>query len=242
MTGAQPRPQGRRRAAPGSWPGEWRVASALAGAVALAGLACAHPQGGPAEALADFGAAVDRQDYTSAYALMTAEYRHRVSLADFRRELEVGGPDVTKVARRLRDDAARTPFQIEIEVDLGQKLTLVLEAGQWRVAAQPFDLSSQETPRAALRSFVRAVELGRYDALMRLIPNRYRVAASVDKLREYWEGGERRADNQKLLKALRAHAGAPIIETGDEARMPYDDTAEVRFLREDGVWKIEDVD
>ncbi|HET6149933.1 MAG TPA: hypothetical protein VFH68_20500 [Polyangia bacterium] len=236
MTGARPRPGGRSVAASRSWLGPLLAAGAV-----LAGAACAHPQRGPAEALADFGGAVDRKDYPAAYALMTAEYRRRVPLADFRRELEAGGPDVATVARRLRDQAASTPFEIEVEIDLGQKLTMVLEAGQWRVAAQPFDLSSQETPRAALRSFVRSVELRRYDALLRLIPNRYRIGVSVDQLRDYWEG-ERRAENQKLLQALRAHMNAPIVETGDEARMPYDETAEVRFLREDGVWKIEDVD
>ena len=236
MTGARPRPGGRPVAASRSWLG-----ALLAGSAALAGAACAHPQGGPAEALADFGGAVDRKDYPAAYALMTADYRRRVPLADFRRELEAGGPDVATVARRLRDQAARTPFEIEVEIDLGQKLTMVLEAGQWRVATQPFDLASQETPRAALRSFVRAVELRRYDALLRLIPNRYRVGVSIDKLRDYWEG-EHRADNQKVLQALRAHINAPIVETGDEARMPYDEATEVRFLREDGVWKIEDVD
>jgi len=215
------------------------AAPLLGGALLL--VSCAHAPRGPAEALADFGGAVDRKDYVTAYGLMTADYRRRVPLADFQRELDGGGPDVATVARRLRDEAARTPFQIEVEVDLGQKLTLVLEGGQWRVAAQPFDLPSQETPRAALRSFVRAVELRRYDALLRLIPNRYRAGMSIDKLRDYWEG-ERRADNQKLVKALRDHIAAPIIETGDEARMPYDDSAEVRFLREDGVWKVEDVD
>jgi len=216
------------------------VALAILGVGALAA-SCAHAPRGPAEALADFGGAIDRKDYAAAYALMTADYRRRVTLDDFKRELEGGGPDVANVARRLRDQAPRPPFQIDVEVDLGQKLTLVLEAGQWRVAAQPFDLSSQETPRAALRSFVRAVELRRYDALLRLVPNRYRAGLGIDKLRDYWEG-ERRAENQKLVKALRAHIDAPIVETGDEARMPYGETTEVRFLREDGVWKVEDVD
>jgi hypothetical protein len=236
MIGARPGPGDRPRPPP-----RWRLGGLLAGGLAWMGSACAHPQRGPAEALADFGGAVDRQDYAGAYALMSADYRRRVPLADFRRELQAGGPEVAAVARRLRDEAARTPFQIDVEVDLGQKLTLVLEAGQWRVAAQPFDLASQETPRAALRSFLRAVELRRYDALLRLIPNRYRLGVSVDKLRDYWEG-ERRAENQKLLKALRDHVNAAIVETGDEARMPYAETAEIRFLREDGVWKIEDVD
>ena len=236
MTGVRPGPGGRAGPSP-----RRRLGGLLAGGAALVGAACAHPQRGPGEALADFGGAVDRKDYAAAYALMTGDYRRRVPLADFRRELESGGPEVATAARRLRDEAARTPFQIEVEIDLGQKLTLVLEAGQWRVVAQPFDLAAQDTPRAALRSFVRAVELRRYDALLRLIPNRYRVGVSVDKLRDYWEG-EHHADNQKLLKALRAHVSSPIVETGDEARMPYDETAEVRFLREDGVWKIEDVD
>jgi hypothetical protein len=203
--------------------------------------ACAHPQRGPAEALAEFGGAIDRKDYAAAYALMSADYRRRVPVADFRRALEAAGPDVPGLAHRLEVEAARTPLQIEVEIDLGQKLTLVLEAGQWRIAAQPFDIAAQQTPRAALRSFVRAAELGRYDALLRLVPNRYRVSVSADKLRDYWQG-ERKLENQKLLQALRANINAPIVETGDEARMPYGEASEVRFIREDGVWKVEDVD
>jgi hypothetical protein len=209
----------------------------LAGAVA----ACAHPQRGPADAISDFGGAVDRNDYAGAYALMTADYRKRVTFEDFRRDLEAGGPDVQAAAHRLREEAARTPLQIDVDVDLGQRLTLVLEGGQWRVAAHPFDLYDQATPRAALRSFVRAVETGRYDALLRLTPNRYRVAVTVEKLRDYWEG-EHKAENRKRIAELRANIGAPIVETGDEARMPYGDSSEARFVREDGLWKVEAAD
>ena len=221
---------------------------ALSRGLAVAGLvavtlfaACAHPQHGPAEALADFGAAVDRKDYTAAYALMTADYRRRVPLVDFRQQLEAGGADVQAIGRRLKAEAARTPLQIEVDVDLGERLTLVLEAGQWRVAAQPFDLYAQGTPRAALRSFIRAVAQRRFDVVLRLVPNRYRIGVSEEKLRDYWEG-ERGAENQTLLGNLRQNVNAPIVETGEEARMPYGDASEVRFVREDGLWKIEDVD
>jgi len=217
----------------------WRagVLLLLAGAAA----SCAHPQRGPADAISDFGAAVDRKDYAAAYALMTADYRKRVPFDDFRRDLEAGGADVQAVAHRLREESARTPLQIDVDVDLGQRLTLVLEGGQWRVAAHPFDLYDQATPRAALRSFVRAVETGRYDALLRLTPNRYRVAVTVQKLRDYWEG-EHKAENRKRLAELRANIGAPIVETGDEARMPYGDNSEARLVREDGLWKVEEAD
>ena len=207
--------------------------------LASAAAACAHPQRGPAEALSDFGGAVDRKDYAGAYALMTADYRKRVTFEDFRRDLDGGGAEVQAAAHRLREEAARTPLQIDVDIDLGQRLTLVLEAGQWRVAAHPFDLYDQATPRAALRSFVRAAETGRYEALLRLTPNRYRVAVTIQKLRDYWEG-EHKAENRKRLAELRASIGAPIVETGDEARMPYGDNSEARFVREDGLWKVED--
>ncbi len=218
------------------------VLRARAGLLLVAGaaLACAHPQRGPADAIADFGAAVDHKDYAGAYAMMTADYRKRVPFEDFRRDLDAGGADVPAVAHRLEEASARTPLQIDVDVDLGQQLTLVLEGGQWRVAAHPFDLYDQSTPRAALRTFVRAVEAGRYDALLRLTPNRYRVAVTVPKLRDYWEG-ERKAENRKRLAELRANIGAPIVETGDEARMPYGESSEARLVREEGIWKVEDV-
>lgn len=216
----------------------WRAGLLL---LAGAAAACAHQQRGPAEALSDFGAAVDRKDYAAAYALMTADYRKRVTFEDFRRDLDGGGAEVQAAAHRLREDAARTPLQIDVDIDLGQRLTLVLEAGQWRVAAHPFDPYDQATPRGALRSFVRAAETGRYEAMLRLTPNRYRVAVTVQKLRDYWEG-EHKGENRKRLAELRANIGAPIVETGDEARMPYGDNSEARFVREDGLWKVEDVD
>jgi hypothetical protein len=94
-----------------------------------------------------------------------------------------------------------------------------------------------------LRSFVRALERKRYDVALRLVPNRYRPGLTIDKLREYWEG-EQKVENAQLLVRLRAavSANTPIVEVGDEAHMPYGERYEVRFVREDGAWKIEDPD
>jgi hypothetical protein len=233
--------------------GGWTVASrpsvrrlpawsaGLAGLAGLLGASCAHPARGPADTLAGFGAALEKSDYAAAYALMSADYRQRMPLADFRAQLEAAGAEVPAAARRLRQAAPRTPMRIEVEVDLGDKLALVLEDGQWRVAGQPFDPYAQKSPRAALRSFIRALEARRYDVVLRLVPNRYRAGVNADKMRDYWEGA-RRAENQKLLERLRQNVDAPIVETGDEARMPYGDDFEVKFAREDGLWKISDPD
>ena len=42
------------------------VVLVAAGALTIAFTSCGHPQRGPADALADFGAAIDRQDYAAA--------------------------------------------------------------------------------------------------------------------------------------------------------------------------------
>jgi hypothetical protein len=206
-------------------------------------IACAHRAEAPAETLASFGAAVERKDYEGAYALTSSDFRKRVPFAAFRAELEAGGADAQALGRRLREGAGRAPLRVEVDVDLGEKLPLVYDGGRWRVDGQPFELWSQRTPRAALRSFVRALERRRYDVALRLVPNRYRPGLTIEKLREYWEG-DRKAENGQLLARLRTavSAGSPIVEVGDEAHMPYGERYEVRFVREDGTWKIEDPD
>jgi hypothetical protein len=92
-----------------------------------------------------------------------------------------------------------------------------------------------------LRSFVRALEQRRYDVVLRLCPTARRAGLSIDVLRAYWEG-EHQVENAQLLARLRASLGAPIVETGDEARLPYGAGSEVRLVREDGIWKVEDPD
>jgi hypothetical protein len=45
-----------------------------------------------------------------------------------------------------------------------------------------------------------------------------------------------------MLTRLQGALAAPIVESGDEAHMPYGPELEMVFVREDGVWRIEDPD
>jgi len=218
-----------------------RALSIIAGVGAVALGACAGRAAGPGETVRAFGAALERKDYDAAYALTSAAYRARVPLAAFRAELEEGGADTQALGQKLRAEVAPRPSHVELEVDPGRAVSLVEESGAWRVDGPSFEPWSQRTPRAALRSFVRALELGRYDVVLRLAPIERRAGLSVEGLRAYWEG-DHKADNAQLLARLRGALGAPIVETGDEARMPYGERAEVRFVREGGLWEIEDPD
>jgi hypothetical protein len=225
----------------------WRiVAPLLAGVLSAAGVwlsGCAHHAGGPDDTLAAFGGAVERRDYDTAYALTSADFHKRVPLAAFRAQLDAGGAETQATGRQLREDARRRPLRIEVAAELADTLILLYEGGGWRVDGAPLDPWSQRTPRAALRTFIRALERRRYDVVLRLVPGRYRAGVSAEALRDYWEGGERKDDNAQLLGRLRAAAGsATIVEVGDEAHMPYAAGGEVHFVREDSAWKIEDPD
>jgi hypothetical protein len=218
-----------------------RLAPPLAFAVALAGLACARAQAAPGATLSALGAALERKDYDAAYALTSADFRARVPREAFRAELDEAGADTQALGRRLRATASGR-LAATVELAPGEPVTLVEDGGRWLVDdPSVFEPWSQATPRAALRSFVRALEQRRYDVVLRLCPTGRRASLSIDVLRAYWEG-EHQADNAQLLARLRAALGAPIIETGDEARLPYGSASEVQLVREDGLWKIEDPD
>jgi hypothetical protein len=214
-----------------------RVATLAACLVA----ACAHRAAGPADTLAAFGAAIERGDVAAAYALTSAEYRARVPLPAFKLQLEEGGASTYETARSLRDGRLAGPPRAEVDVASGETLTLVQQDGAWRVDGHPLEPWSQRTPRAALRTFVRAVEARRYDVVLRLVPTRHRSGVTVETLRLFWEGASA-AQNAQLVARLRAALEAPIVEVGDEAAMPYGERGEARLVREDGLWKIEDPD
>jgi hypothetical protein len=215
---------------------------ALLLAVTVWGGACAHPGPGPTASVAAFAAAVDRRDYQAAYALTSSDYQKRVPLAAFRAEVDTAAADARPMAARLAPaPAGASASRVSLELADGDALALVQEGdGVWRIDAPPLEPFPRRTPRAALRSFVRALDQRRYDVLVRFAPGRYRAGLTAEKLRQMWEG-EGKGDNQKLLAELRANLNAPIVELGDEAHMPYGEH-EVHFLREEGAWTIADPD
>lgn len=209
--------------------------------VAGASHGCAHRPEGPAAAVAAFGTAVARGDFQAAYGLTSAEFRRRMPFEAFAAGFKAGGGEPEALGKRMVAEAPRIAPRVEIELSLGERVPMLLEDGRWRIDGPVYEAWGQGTPRAALRTLVRALDERRYDVVLRLVPNRYRAGLSADKLRNYWEG-ERKADNGALLARLRAALAGPIAEMGDEAHLPYPPDKEVRLVREAGEWKVEDPD
>jgi hypothetical protein len=47
---------------------------------------------------------------------------------------------------------------------------------------------------------------------------------------------------ENLINTLEANVDEPIVERGNDARMSYGDRFTVQFVKEDGVWKLKDLD
>lgn len=195
----------------------------------------------PESTLSAFSASLREGRADDAYRLMSESYRRRVSLDEFRRYFREYPAEVQQTARALSRRQGRAEQEAVVEYGEGESLRLVREHGAWRVATDVVDFYDQDTPRAALRSFVRAMERRRYDVVLSLIPEADREGMTEERMRDTWEG-EGREEVERLLANLRAALDDPIEEVGDRATMSYGERFRVQFVREDGVWRIEDPD
>jgi hypothetical protein len=205
--------------------------------VALA-WACAGSSG-PTSTLERYGAALERGDYEAAYALMSERFREEHSAEDFARMMEEGGREIGDIVHRLRSGHQTMEVSAEVRFDLGDSLRLVEEGGQWRIASNPIQFYDQTTPRDALRSFLRAYRLERWDVMLRLVPSAYRERMTVEMVEQQFRGS-RAEEIAAMMDLLEANLDAPISEGGDEARMPFAERYETRFIREGRRWKIDE--
>jgi hypothetical protein len=191
--------------------------------------------------VASFGAALGRGDLRAAYQLTSLAFQRRMPYEAFAAGFAGEGSEPAALGGRLVAEAGAVAPRVEVTLALGEQVPLVLEAGRWRIDGPVYEAWGQATPRAAVRTFIRALDARRYDIVLRLVPERYRAGLSADRLRAFWEG-EHKDEHQALLVRVRAAALGPLTETGDEARLSVAPDHEVKLVREAGQWKIEDPD
>lgn len=250
---ARPEPERYNRAAemdvaPSSKPGNSRArvrVSALTLLALVLGVsavtACGGKPNGPEETLEAYRSALASADYAAAYDMMSSDFRERHSRDEFVRMMKENPKEVADTAAQLGRTRESVVIQAELRYGLGERMRLVREGGGWRLSSNPIEFYSQDSPRDALRSFVRAYRLERWDIMLRFVPNQYRERMNEETLRRQF-AGDQAEEMAERMKALEANIDAPITDKGDEARMPYGDRHEVRFMREDGLWKLQDLD
>ena len=197
--------------------------------------------GGPNQTLDNYGSALKSRNYSQAYDLMSSSFRGKVSREDYVRMMRDNGREVNETANRLRGKKGSMEVSAELEYGLGDTMRLVQEDGRWRIATNPLGFYDQQSPKAALRSFIRAYRLQRWDVMLRFVPNSYREKMDAKKMQAQFTGPSRE-QMENLINTLEANVDEPIIERGNDARMGYGDRYTVQFLKEDGAWKLKDLD
>ena len=212
----------------------------LAVSVALAA-GCGPRADGPVSAVHDYSKALRARDYARAYAMMSESFQAAHSREDFVRMMKENEAEVAQTAQKLSSQRKDVVVTAEFDYGLGDSMRLVQEDGEWRIVSDTMSFYSQATPRDALRSFVRAYTLKRWDVMLRFVPTKYRERMTVEKMREQFEG-DHRDEIQSMMNMIRANLDEPITDKGNEARMAYGDRFEVKFVLEEGKWKVQDLD
>jgi hypothetical protein len=217
-----------------------RVAGAFLALVAAAGCGAGNASSGPREALRSYALALREGRTRDAYALLSVEAQGRVSLTEFQRMVAENGREIEDISASLLAPSEVPRVTATLTSPDGERLLLVYESDGWRVDGSALDLYSQETPEAAIASFVRAFDNKRYDVLWRFVPESKREGLSVEQLKQAWEG-EQRKQVEQLTQALEASLPNLRIEVlGTRATVAYGAGGTVELVHELGAWRIED--
>ena len=142
-------------------------------------------------------------------------------------------------SRRLaKPDHVRPTATLFIAVD--QPLAVAWTGQAWVFTEDPTILYDQSTPRAALRSLVRATAMERWDLLLGLAPERYRLGLSEDDLRRVWTEGPYAAALQASRDVLRQHLADPIVSDAHEAVLDLGGGEVAHLEREGTRWVVVD--
>lgn len=217
---------------------------ALAALLALAcsGCGAGAVQQGPSDALRAYAKALDAGRPDDAYKLLSSEAKRSVSAESFRRMVQENAPEMKEIAHALSRPASDPVITATVTSAKGETLLFLYEGGRWKLDAGAINLYGQATPRRAIDAFLRAFERKRYDVMLRFVPDGHLEGLDEQKLRAAWEGPQKE-EMLRITAGLRAALPtAQIEEIGERATLPYGSGGRVQFVREHGVWKIEDFD
>ena len=137
-----------------------------------------------------------------------------------------------------RPDQVRPAATLFIAAD--QPLAVVWTGQAWVFAEDPTLMYDQSSPRAALRSLVRASTLQRWDVLLALAPERYRLGLAEDDLRRAWTQGDYASALKVARERLAQHLAEPIVQDAHEAVLDLGDGEAAHLEREGSRWVVVD--
>ncbi|MDB4988337.1 MAG: hypothetical protein JWN04_3515 [Myxococcaceae bacterium] len=191
----------------------------------------------PEAVLAAYADALARGDSQAAYELLSPGDRQALDLSSYRKLMALDAAEARELAVAM-EQAGPARVTAHVQLAGGGELTLELAGDSFAVVDPLSRYYGQASPRAALRSFVRAVEHARWDVILALMPAVDSAGVDPTVLRGQLEA--RREELTRMSALLAASLDSPIEVVGDRATMPYGESYTARLIREDAGWKLED--
>jgi hypothetical protein len=216
--------------------GNWRLICVFSIALPVGACVRGGRSAQPEATLTEYGAALARGDAERAWSLLAPGDRERIPLEAFRRNLRENPAEARELATQLQ---RKRPVAVRAEavLDDGAPLGLVGTAQGFRLEDPLSRFYDQSSPRGSLLAFIRAVQRSRWDVVLRLMPAGDRAALPEPAMLAGLAG--RRDELGRVAARLWIARGQPIEVVGDRATMPYGESFSARFVREEGLWRVE---
>jgi hypothetical protein len=182
-------------------------------------------EGGPADTLDAYVAAVQNRDGDRAYALLDDEIRASLPRARFDELMEQNRAELIEQADRIREaGAAGVVATARVPLENGQSIDLVLEDGGWSIEGSFLGAPTLRTPRDAVLALRAALSRRSLRGLERVLARQPRA--------------EIEADIEALLDDTADELDLSIEIRGDRARVRTTTGRELVLVREAGEWRV----
>lgn len=194
------------------------------------GCATAPAPRGANATLAAYVAAVRADDPHAAYVLLDAATRARTPEDAFARRMRESHAELLLQVEALETSLARRPAQVDARVDLdnGNRVVLVEEQGELRIASGVLDAPSLMTPEDAVLALRRALMRRSLSSVLRVLSQDARADVEAE-IRDYLAATSDSLDLESDIN-------------GDEARVRLTGGRTVTLIREEGEWRVVDVE
>lgn len=186
-------------------------------------------EGGPSRVVERYAAALAQGDPDAAWSLLDDDARrgrteaeHAALMAANAHELGAQGRALARAAGPDGVDA-----HARVQLESGETIVLVLEAGAWRIDGGVLDAAGLATPLDAVAAFRRALVRRDLRGIERVLSRQTRAE---------WE-----EDLRRVLDATEDGDDLEVEVQGNHARVRTTGGGSIELVRESGEWRVVDV-
>jgi len=198
-------------------------------ALACASVACVRETvPDPKSAANAYADAAARGDATAIYGMLDAESRRAMTLDDVKRMVTEERAELVDQAKSIRSPQAQVKATARVRFADGEDALLQIKDGRFLISSADAMPTGAHTPSQALEELRRVLARRSYPGLLRVLTQGARSSMENDL--------------RSLVQGLEKPDGLDVQQTGDTALVHVPGGHLIKLRREEGIWRIEDVD